>query len=50
VTPTYQYKIFFVRGELSYVGLNNGTVGSQFGKNGDKTTQVTGLIETGIMF
>jgi hypothetical protein len=50
VTPTYQYKILFVRGELSYVGLNNGTVGSQFGKNGDKTTQVTGLIETGIMF
>lgn len=50
ITPTYQYKIFFVRGELSYVGLNSGTVGSEFGKNGDKTNQVAGLIETGVMF
>lgn len=49
-TPTYQYKVFFVRGELSYVGLDSATVGSEFGKNGDKTNQVTGLIETGIMF
>ncbi len=50
VTPTYQYKIFFVRGELSYVGLSSGTVGSEFGKNGDKTNQVAGLLETGVMF
>jgi hypothetical protein len=48
VTPTYQYKVFFVRGELSYVGLNNAS--SEFGKNGDKTSQISGLVETGIMF
>jgi hypothetical protein len=50
VTPTYQYKIFFVRGELSVVGISSGTKGSEFGKNGDKTTQVSGLLETGVMF
>jgi hypothetical protein len=50
ITPTYQYKIFFVRGELSVVGISSGTKGSEFGKNGDKTTQVSGLLETGLMF
>jgi hypothetical protein len=46
VTPTYQYKIFFARAELSYVGIDT----AAFGKNADKKNQVTGLLETGIMF
>ncbi len=50
ITPTYQYKIFFARAELSFVGINKGTVGSEFGVNGDKKNQVTGLLETGVMF
>lgn len=46
VTPTYQYKIFFARAELSYVGVDKAV----FGKNGDKKNQVTGMLETGFMF
>ena len=46
VTPTYQYKIFFARAELSYVGVDTAV----FGKNGDKKNQVTGMLETGFMF
>lgn len=46
VTPTYQYKIFFARAELSYVGADV----KAFGKAFDKKNQVTGLLETGFMF
>lgn len=46
VTPTYQYKIFFARAELSYVGADT----KVFGKASDKKNQVTGLLETGVMF
>ena len=46
VTPTYQYKIFFARAELSYVGVDT----AAFGKNANEKNQVTGLLETGFMF
>ncbi len=49
-TPTYQYKIFFVRGEASYVTLSDKTAGLGFGKFGNKDGQVTGMLETGILF
>jgi Putative beta-barrel porin-2, OmpL-like. bbp2 len=46
ITPTYQDKAFFARAEVSYVGVDS----EPFGKNADKKGQVTGLIETGIVF
>ncbi|HZK99829.1 MAG TPA: outer membrane beta-barrel protein [Caulobacteraceae bacterium] len=50
VTPTYQYKIYFIRAELSYVSATNATPGSVFGPNGLATSQTRGLIETGVLF
>jgi Putative beta-barrel porin-2, OmpL-like. bbp2 len=50
VTPTYQYKIFFARAELSHVGAGRITTGSAFGSNGSNTTQTRILFETGILF
>ncbi|MBV1707437.1 MAG: outer membrane beta-barrel protein [Hyphomicrobiales bacterium] len=49
-TPTYQYKRFFVRGEASYVKLQNGTLGSEFGPLGNKTSQARFKLETGVIF
>jgi hypothetical protein len=50
LTPTVQFKLFFVRGEVSYTKIESGTVGAMFGKNGDKTDQVRAMIETGVLF
>ena len=45
-TPTYQYKVFFVRGEVSYVSSSTAIFGSNFA---DKT-QTRGMVETGVVF
>ena len=50
ITPTYQYKRVFVRGELSYVKANNITDGSAFGSLGNNDSQTRMLIETGFIF
>jgi hypothetical protein len=50
VTPTYQYKIYFIRAELSYVGTGNTTPGFVFGPNGTAQSQTRGLIEIGTVF
>jgi hypothetical protein len=50
ITPTYQYKRIFVRGELSYVKANNITAGSAFGPLGNDDSQSRVLIETGFIF
>ena len=51
ITPTFQYKIFFVRGEASYVGAEHTTpFETTFGVNGTKTEQFRALIETGVIF
>jgi hypothetical protein len=50
VTPTYQYKIYFVRAEFSYVDASSTTPGSAFGPLGVATSQTRGLIETGVLF
>jgi len=50
VTPTYQYKIFFARAEISHVGANSTTSGLAFGPSGTNTTQTRFLFETGILF
>jgi hypothetical protein len=47
-TPTYQYKIYFIRGEVSYTSVGN-TDFIAFG-NGSEKSQTRGLIETGILF
>jgi len=49
-TPTYQYKIFFARAEISHVGTNSTTPGLIFGPSGTNTTQTRGLLEVGILF
>jgi len=50
VTPTYQYKRIFVRGELSHVKAGNITGGSAFGQLGNDDSQTRVLIETGFIF
>lgn len=50
VTPTYQYKRFFGRGELSFVKANSITSGSAFGPNGTDKTQTRLLLEIGVLF
>jgi hypothetical protein len=49
LTPTFQYKTFFVRGEVSYTKIESGTPGSMFGKNGDKDDQTRAMIELGFL-
>jgi Putative beta-barrel porin-2, OmpL-like. bbp2 len=49
-TPTYQYKIFFARAEISHVGTSSTTPGLVFGPDGNNTTQTRGLLELGILF
>lgn len=50
LTPTYQYKNFFLRGELSYVRANNVASGMAFGPSGNDTSQARFLLETGLLF
>ncbi len=50
ITPTYQNKVFFTRGELSFVHIGSSTVGDAFGNKGTETSQVRGLVEAGFLF
>lgn len=50
ITPTFQKGAFFLRGELSYIKLNDYTPGSGLGPAGLDKSQTRGLIETGILF
>ena len=50
LTPTYQYKKFFFRPEVSFVQAMNYTSGDVFGSEGKNPAQVRGLIETGFIF
>jgi hypothetical protein len=50
VTPTYQYKIYFIRAEVSYVSASSTTPGYGFGPDGLAGSQTRGLIETGVLF
>jgi hypothetical protein len=49
-TPTYQYKKFFTRGDISYVGAGNITPGDGFGTYGLKNSQTRGAVELGFLF
>ena len=50
LTPTYQAKTFFVRGELAYIKASDITPGAAFGPTGDKRSQTRAMIETGFLF
>ncbi len=49
-TPTYQWKIYFVRGELSYTNASSLTAGDGFGTLGTAKSQTRALLETGVLF
>jgi Putative beta-barrel porin-2, OmpL-like. bbp2 len=49
-TPTYQYKKFFTRTDISYVSTGNFTAGSGFGPFGAKPSQTRGVVELGFLF
>jgi hypothetical protein len=50
LTPTYQWSRFFVRGEVSYVALFKAIDGFALGPDLNNTSQVRGLVETGVLF
>jgi hypothetical protein len=50
LTPTYQKKIFFLRGEVAYTKLVDFTTSYGLGPAFDKTNQVRVAAETGILF
>jgi hypothetical protein len=50
ITPTYQYKKFFARPEVSWVQTLDYTSGNVFGLQGKNPNQIRGLIETGFIF
>jgi Putative beta-barrel porin-2, OmpL-like. bbp2 len=50
LTPTYQYKKFFLRGEVSYVQAESYTSGDVFGNKNQNPSQVRGVLETGLLF
>lgn len=49
-TPTWQKGLFFVRGEASYVRAHDVVPGLGLGRDLDKSSQVRGLVEAGILF
>jgi hypothetical protein len=50
VTPTYQKGILFARVEGSYTSIGSGTIGTMFGKFGERSNQFRALLEAGVMF
>jgi hypothetical protein len=50
LTPTFQFKTYFVRGEFSYTKIGSGTPGAEFGRFGEKDEQSRAMIETGVLF
>lgn len=50
LTPTYQYKRFFARGDLSFVRANSITSGDAFGPAGTNRNQPRGVVELGFLF
>ena len=50
LTPTYQGKAFFARGDFSFTQATNITTGDAFGTTGRNSMQARGMIETGFMF
>ncbi len=49
-TPTFTYKIFFARAEVSYVSASHTTDGYVFGSNFNDQSQTRGKLEVGVIF
>jgi hypothetical protein len=49
-SPTYQFQIYYIRAEVSYVDSSSTTSGFGFGANGNGQSQTRGLIEIGTVF
>lgn len=50
LTPTYQNRLLFVRGEMSYVKAGGTTPGFALGPNFDDTSQSRVVLEAGLLF
>ncbi len=50
VTPTFTYRRYFARADLSVVGITGLRDGDGFGDDGNKRVQVRGILETGVVF
>ncbi len=50
LTPTYQFKRFFTRGDLSWVRAESFTAGDAFGSNGTNQNQPRAVVEAGFLF
>jgi len=50
LTPTFQQGIFFARGELSYVKVEDEVPGLALGPDGTDTSQTRALVEVGVLF
>jgi hypothetical protein len=50
ITPTFQFKTYFIRGELAYVNIDKGTKGFELGAFANKDEQSRAMIETGVLF
>ncbi len=50
LTPTYQFKVFFLRAEAAYIKADGVLPGFGFGEFGENTTQARILAETGLLF
>jgi len=48
LTPTYTINRYFIRGEVSYVGIGGG--GSGYGVTGAQKDQTRGMVELGVIF
>jgi hypothetical protein len=50
ITPTFQFKTYFVRGEFAYVKVDSGANSAMFGAFANKDEQSRAMIETGVLF
>jgi hypothetical protein len=50
ITPTFQDKRFFVRGDVSFVDALSLTSGDAFGQAGNESKQARGVVEFGFLF
>ncbi len=50
LTPAYQYKVFYVRGDLSHVGAGHTTPGFALGPYFTNSNQTRALLEAGVLF
>ena len=50
ITPTFQYRRFFIRGDLAFVRAISYTPGDAFGRTGNNQNQPRAVIEAGLLF